>query len=363
MSNLLTRRVMLGALAAPAILRVTNAQGLRRVKFTISWLPEGFFAYVFVTKAKNYWRDLGLDVDVARGYGSLPAAQAIAEGVFEFGMSNASAVVQLAGKGVQLASLGIMDYNPSMGLAVLDDSPIRHPRDLEGKRVAQTLASSDAAFFAPFCAKNGVDIKKVDLLNMDPRVRNQALGDGRVDAITGFASSLLAALASTGKKVRFLLYGDYGIFLYGDIALLTQPKMVRDEPELCQSMTTGVLQGLKYSLTNPDESEELFLSAVPELKMTASGAAFARYGMAVQRYNVLSVPDAKVHGLGWGDLGQLGGMADLVARYQGEAGSVKPDVSAIFSNRFASRVTMTDAEWTAAAQQTEFVSKLLRPSA
>jgi hypothetical protein len=183
-------------------------------------LPEGFYAYVFVTKAKGYWRDLGLDVDVARGYGSLPAAQAIAEGQYQFGTSNASAVVQLAGKGVQLASLGIMDYNPSMGLAVLGDSPIRHPKDLEGKRVAQTLASSDAAFFAPFCEKNGVDIKKVELLNMDPRVRNQALGDGRVDAITGFASSLLAALASTGKKVRFLLYGDYGIFLYGDIALL-----------------------------------------------------------------------------------------------------------------------------------------------
>jgi ABC-type nitrate/sulfonate/bicarbonate transport system substrate-binding protein len=350
-------------LAAPAVLRVTNAQGLRKVRFTISWLPEGFYAYVFVTKAKGYWRDLGLDVDVARGYGSLPAAQAIAEGQYQFGTSNASAVVQLAGKGVQLASLGIMDYNPSMGLAVLGDSPIRHPKDLEGKRVAQTLASSDAAFFAPFCEKNGVDIKKVELLNMDPRVRNQALGDGRVDAITGFASSLLAALASTGKKVRFLLYGDYGIFLYGDIALLTQPKMLKEEPELCQSVATGLLQGLKYSLINPADSEELFLAAVPELKLAASGREFARYGMAVQRYNVLSVPDAKEHGLGWADMAKLGDMADLTLRYQGEPGAAKPDLGALFTNRFAGGVTMSDAEWALATQQTDFVSKMLRPSA
>jgi ABC-type nitrate/sulfonate/bicarbonate transport system substrate-binding protein len=363
MAGLIGRRAALGVLAAPAIFRVVNAQGLRKVKFTISWLPEGFYAYVFVTKLKNYWRDLGLDVDVARGYGSLPAAQAIAEGSYQFGTSNASAVVQLAGKGLALSSLAIIDYNPSMGLAVLDGSPIRHPKDLEGKRVAQTLASSDAAFFAPFCAKNDVDIKKVELSNMDPRVRNQALGDGRVDAITGFASSLLAALASTGKQVRFMLYGDYGVFLYGDIALLTQPKMVRDEPELCQAMTTGLLQGLKYSLTNPDESEALFLSAVPELKLTPSGQSFARYGMAVQRYNVLSVPDAKVHGLGWADLGRLGEMADLVQTYQGEPGAAKPDVSGIFSNRFAGGMTMTDAEWTQATQQTDFVAKLLRPSA
>ena len=28
-------------IASPALLRVTNAQGLQRVKFTLPWLPEG----------------------------------------------------------------------------------------------------------------------------------------------------------------------------------------------------------------------------------------------------------------------------------------------------------------------------------
>ena len=31
-------------IASPALLRVTNAQGLQRVKFTLPWLPEGSYA-------------------------------------------------------------------------------------------------------------------------------------------------------------------------------------------------------------------------------------------------------------------------------------------------------------------------------
>lgn len=364
----LTRRsalkaAALGMLGAPAILRSARADGLEKIKFTLSWLPEGFYAYAFVAKAKGYWSARGLDVDIARGYGSLPAAQAIAQGQFDFGVSNASAVVQLATKGVDLRGLAVMDYEPSMGVAVLEESPIRAPKDLEGKQVAQTLSSSDAAFFQPFCNMNGVDFSKVKLLNMDARVRNQALAEGRVDAITGFASSMLAAIGSTGKGVRFMLYSDYGLFLYGDIALLVPPKTLDARPELCQAVADGLLEGLKFTLTHPDEAQALFLDAVPELKLTATGPEFARLGIGVQRFNVLAVPDAKLHGLGWSDPAKLDQMADFVMKYQADLGSQKPDMAARFPDRFAGRIKLSDDEWKQAEVDTRWVAKQLRKEA
>ena len=111
-----------GVLAAPAILRVTNAQGLRRIKFTLSWMPEGTYAFVYVAKAMGAWRKRGLDVDIARGYGSLPAAQAVSQGLFDFSTGNASAVVQLVAKG-----LPIITASEPQASALHTSPPVRIP--------------------------------------------------------------------------------------------------------------------------------------------------------------------------------------------------------------------------------------------
>lgn len=136
-------------IASPALLRVTNAQGLQRVKFTLPWLPEGSYAYAYVAKAAGHWRDRGYDVDISRGYGALAAAQAIAQGQFDLGMSTAPGLILLSNKNVDLRSTAIVDYEPTMGVCVLGSSPIKTPKDLEGKRVGQTLASTDDRSSAP----------------------------------------------------------------------------------------------------------------------------------------------------------------------------------------------------------------------
>ncbi|MGH6743196.1 MAG: ABC transporter substrate-binding protein, partial [Bradyrhizobium sp.] len=127
-----------GGLATPALLRVTNAQGLQKLKFTLPWLPEGSYAYAFVAKAGWHWRSRGFDVDISRGHGALAAAQSIAQGQYDLGLATAPGLVLLSNKGVDLRSLAIVDYEPTMGVCVLADSPIKSPKDLEGKRVGQT---------------------------------------------------------------------------------------------------------------------------------------------------------------------------------------------------------------------------------
>jgi ABC-type nitrate/sulfonate/bicarbonate transport system substrate-binding protein len=347
------------ALAAPALPRLVNAQGLRKVTFTLSWLPEGFFAWAFVAKAKNFWREQGLDVQISRGNGSLPAAQNVAAGQFDFGVSNSSAVILLASQGLQLRSLAMVDYESSMGVGILDSSPIRTPKDLEGKKIGQTLASSDAAFFKPFCVANKVDMNGMQLLNMDARVRNQSLVEKRVDAITGFASSIVASIAASGTKVRMMMYSDYGVSVYGEDALIVRPATVEKDPQLCQQFTTGLLEGLKFSLTNSDEAEKLFLDAVPETKLTAHGQEFARLGMAIQRFNVLAFQDPQKHGLGWVDHNKLGQATRFIMKYQAAPNATAPDVDAIFLNRFAGQVKLSPKEWDKARADTAFISGYL----
>jgi ABC-type nitrate/sulfonate/bicarbonate transport system substrate-binding protein len=157
------------AIASPAILRTANAKDLTKVKMILAWLPEGSYAYAYVAKKKGYWEKRGLDVDIARGYGSLASAQSVSNGQFDFGMSNPASIVLLAAKQVDLSMIGLMDYNAFMAVGLRKNSPIKAPKDLEGKTVGQTLSSSDAAFFPLFCDKAGVDISKVHRQNMDAK--------------------------------------------------------------------------------------------------------------------------------------------------------------------------------------------------
>ena len=349
-----------GGVAAPSVLRTAEAQSLQHIRLTLPWLPEGSYAYTFVAKARDSWKSRGFDVGIARGQGALAAAQAIAQGQFDLGLTSAPGLVMLANKGVDLRALAIVDYEPTMGVCVLADSPIKSPKDLEGKRVGQTLASTDAPVFAPFCEKNGVDIKKVQLLNMDARVRNQALVEGRVDAITGLASSMLGAIGAGGKEVRFMLYSEYGLVLYGNVVLAVPPKLLDENPELCKRFTEGLLDGLKFTITKPKEAQEIFLNSVPELKMTANAAEFARLGIGVQRFSVLAgEDDAKIHGLGWANHDKLNAMTDFVLRYQAEPGTPKPDLQKIFLNRFIGTVNLSSDEWNAAEAETIWVARKL----
>lgn len=341
----LSRRAALAGLAGAALgfPAVIGRAQERKLKFSLSWLAEGQFAYVYA--AKPFWHSRGIDIDIARGDGALTTPPVIASGVFDFGISSAPSVILTRTKGINLRALALVDYDAEMALAVLDELPIRHPKDLAGKTVGMTLSSGDAPFFAPFCIKNGVDPKSVTIQNVDPRVRTQALLQGQVDAITGYAVGMLPATASTGKAVRFLLYSDYGMPIYGNIALLATPKTVEEQPALCQAVTDGLLEGLKLTLLKPEEGEKEFYGYVPEVGMTSNGREFTRLSMGLERYSVLSSPDAKLHGLGWSDPKRLAEMEDFVMQYQTDPGTPKPDLGEIFSNRFVGRVRLTEAEW------------------
>jgi NitT/TauT family transport system substrate-binding protein len=352
-----------GAVAAPAFLRRVNAQGTTKLKLTMSWLPEGTFAYVFVTKAKNFWKDRGLDVDISRGYGSLNSAQALNAKQFDFGMSTVDATVVLATKNVDLRCLALFDYIPTMGVAVLENSTIKSPKDLEGKTVGQTVASSDTAFFPIFCKQAGVDYSKVKTVNIDAKVRNQSLVEGRVDAITGIATSIIPSMITAGSPMRYFLYSDYGINLYGNINLLARAETVESQSDLCRAFTSGFMDGLKFTMMNPDEAQSIFISAIPELSIMKNAQQYAQLGMAIQRYSNVAIPDAGLHSLGYADPARIAKMAADVIKYESDMGSAKPNIPLIFSNHFVGDVTFTPAEWSAIKKNTPTIATLLQKSA
>ena len=195
-----------GPLAMPAL-----SQGLKKVSFTTSWIPEGPNLFAYVARDKGFWKRHGLDVSVARGSGSGAAAQAVSAGTFDFGMAATPTVIVQAAKKLPITCIGQINYDALMGVGVLSGSPIRAPKDLEGKKLGASVTSGEYPFLPLYAEKAGIDLKKLQILQVDGKVRERTLVEKQVDAVSAFATSTVPSLAPLGTAVRVMLFSAVGI--------------------------------------------------------------------------------------------------------------------------------------------------------
>jgi len=346
-----TRRTILtSALAAPFIIpTLGRAAPLKTVKLTLPWVAEGSNAYTFVAKANNYWSDAGLDVQISRGYGSVAAAQAVGAGQFDFGLAAASAGIQQAAKGLNTVAIANAGYDATMAIAVLADSPVHKPTDLEGKSLGGTVNSGEYPFLPAYASATGLDLGKVNLVTVDPNVRQRILMDKKVDAICGFAVSMAPVFVANNLSLRFMPYSKAGLKFYNN-ALLTRPEVLQSDPKTCQAMAEGIMKAARFSLLQPDDAVSLFLKQVPEAALAANGAKQIATGLGIFRMTMIDTP-AKTYAIGRSELDDYGKMTDLVMRYLGSTGDKAPDPATLFTNQFVGDVKLTPDEWTKAEAQ------------
>jgi NitT/TauT family transport system substrate-binding protein len=343
-----SRRGVLKGLAAtaaatmPAFPLPALSQGLKTVTFTTSWLPEGPNLFAYVARDKGFWKQRGLDVSVARGSGSGAAIQAVGAGRFDFGMGATPTAIIQAAKGLPITCIGQINYDALMGIGVLQDSPIKSPKDLEGRSLGASVGSGEYPFLPLYAEKAGFDLSKVKVVQLDAKVRERSLLEKQVDAASAFATSTIPSLVSTGSDVRFLLFSAAGILFYGQ-SLTTQPDRVKSDPGLCEAFVDGAMAAIKYTMTNFDDSLTIFLKANDEVAMSKTGKEYSRLGLGLTIATNL-VPEVKDKGLGYADPEKVKSQAELIIKYGAGADAKAPDLDTLFTNRFAGKTKLTQAE-------------------
>lgn len=359
----LTRRSALRATAGAAGLAAGLAtpfvaRAATDLTFTLPWLAEGSNLIAFVAKSKGFWAKQGLNVTVSRGFGSTAAAEAIAASKFDFGLSVATAGIEMAAKGLPLVQIATTGYDATMCVAVLEDSPIRTPKDLEGKTIASVVTSGDYPFRPIFLKRAGVDESKIKPILVDPKVRERLLLDKKVDALSGFAISMAPILYAAGQKPRFMLYSKYDLPLYHNV-LMTQPARLAKDPGQCEAVVNGLVEAMKFTLLDPAAAQEIFFKEVPEMTMVAHAKERLRVGLGIWMYQAMYAP-ARKNGLGFGDPKDYETMTELVMKnIATDPKDKRPAQEAILTNRFTGKVKLSDAEWAKAESAvTEFKAVL-----
>jgi NitT/TauT family transport system substrate-binding protein len=355
----ISRRTLFGqaaGLATATLLPLPAIAETRQVKFTLPWLAQGSFAFVYMASAKDFMKKRGIEMSIARGFGSFASAQSISAGQFDCGLCAAPALTLSVAKGLPLIALATTDYDATMGVGVLADSPIRKPQDLAGKKIASVPTSAEFPFFPAYAKKVGLDIGTIEPVHVDNKVLERVLEEKQVDAITSFAASSGAILLSKGMPTRWMLYSTAGIKNHGQTIAVTTDTLAKD-PAFCEAMVDGLLEGIAFTLTNPDETIDLFLKQLPELALNPSAKEVTRLGLVMWQHSV-EHPESRAHGLGWSDPQAFTEMTDLVMEYLAQPGMKRPELDALFTNRFTGKVKLDEAQWAQVRQRVSEYDKI-----
>ena len=263
------RRIAVLSLCAALLPAASFAQ--TKIKMVLNWKYQGPQAWFFVAQDKGYFKAEGLDVELDQGEGSSAPIAKVASGAYDAGFGDINALIDFAAKRPTEAPVGVyMLYNtPPFTIAVKKDSPIRTPKDLEGKTVGGPANDGALKLFPAFAKAAKLDTSKIAINNMAPNLREQMLIRGQVDGVFGYINTIFFSAKLVGldpeKDLRFINYGDFGLDLYSNTVLFSR-NFVRDNPKAVQGFLKALNRAIVDTVANPEMAMDSLMKREPLLK-------------------------------------------------------------------------------------------------
>jgi len=204
------------------------------------------FVAVYMAQERGWFREQGLDVEIRHATGS-EHVQLLATGRVQFSTGSTSDILKrVATADVPLVAIAQIGQRGEQALAVRADSPIRTPKDFEGKLVG--YKGTVSADYLAILRSTGVDRSKVREVSVgfDPRV----LIEGKVDVYPVFEANEPDTLARLGAPVRLFHPNDFAIPSLG-LTFMTTREIVDTRPELVKKFLAAAMRGLDEAVRDP----------------------------------------------------------------------------------------------------------------
>jgi NitT/TauT family transport system substrate-binding protein len=238
--------------SAPAAAQTT------KLKLVLNWKYQGPQGMFFVADDKGYFKQEGLEVTLDQGNGSGAAVPLVANGTYDVGFGDINALIELAARKPEDAPVAVyvMFNQPPFTVAVKSGSPIKTPKDFEGKTLGGAANDGALKLFPALCKLAKFDCAKVNITNMQPNLREQMLMNGQVDGVFGYVNTIRFSAKLMGvedSQLRFINFGDYGMDLYSN-AIIVSKKLVKENPKAVAGLVRAINRGLVDSLKDIDAS-------------------------------------------------------------------------------------------------------------
>jgi NitT/TauT family transport system substrate-binding protein len=333
--------VAVSLLTAPAFIPNAGAEKMRKVSFRLAWIPSGQYCYALVARKLGFWRKLGLDVKIHRGFGSSKTSQEISTGQFDVGEASFGPAILVISKGGSLVGMGARYQKSPMGVATLKKTPLKTAKDIEGLTLASSPGSGSHTLFPAFARSAGIDANKVKWLMISPAAYKSSLLAGKVDAVSTYIVSFAPGLIGRGIKYNFVFYADHGFDML-DQTFWARPDRFKKDRNLYRKFVQGALKGIKHTFLEPEESIKITMGELPIYGKGKVSYKIIEAGLGVASA-ISSSAHTEKHGIGWMEPSLVKDSLDRVVKYMGAA-PIK-DINSIYTNEFIGGEKLTPAQW------------------
>ncbi|BCY12114.1 ABC transporter substrate-binding protein [Actinoplanes sp. L3-i22] len=207
--------------------------------------------------SKGIFTEAGLDVQVVPA--EAPAViPSVVGGQAEIGFLNAPAVLLARSNGVPVTAISSTSSNPAdpaqnfIQLQVAADSPIRTPKELEGKTIAvDTLYQLPDVSIRNALQASGVDVAKVKFTELPFASMADALKSGKVDATNPAEPFVALGLAGGARNLLSDSVGQTTTMPQS--VFLSSAKYVSSNRATIDKFRTALTKACEYAQAHPDE--------------------------------------------------------------------------------------------------------------
>ena len=248
---------LLASLAAVSV--PAQPKPLRPWTLILDFVPTGEYVPHYTALEKGWYKDEGLDVKVLRGQGSGDTIKRIAAGQGEVGIADMSALIAArANTDVKVKGIALWYRRPPHGVFVRSDSPIKTPKDLEGKKLAISPGNSHQILWPVFEKLSGLKPSSVTWVTMDAASMPPALIRATVDAVPFFVvheARIRKIAKQQNVDLRLLTaWADLGLDL-SSTSLVAREDSITKDADGFKAFLRATIKGADYAFRDKHYDE------------------------------------------------------------------------------------------------------------
>ncbi|MBA3825232.1 MAG: ABC transporter substrate-binding protein [Ktedonobacterales bacterium] len=310
----------------------TSAGPATDVKLALDWIPNTNHTGIYVAQQQGYYRQHGINVALMP-YGSTAPEALVASGQVQFAVSFQEYVTINRAAGQPLVAVAAIIAHNTSGMAVLANSGITRPAQLQGKRFASAGDPAEDAVIATMLAHDGVAHPSYQPIQVQD-ASHTSLVSKAADFVWIYNGVEGVQAKDEGVNLTTFNPTDYGVPDFYSPVLITSQQEITQHPDVVRAMVQATAQGYSYAAQHPHESADLLLQHAGGTLFANPQQAYDSQAFQSAHYSDKLACWGQQSGATWANFGHFLYGAGVLVDANNKPLTSEPDYTAMFTNQF-----------------------------
>lgn len=227
---------------------------LKKIRLSMSYIPNVQFAPFYVAVEKGYFRDGGIEVEFDYSY-ETDGVTLVGADELQFAIVSGEQVLLARAQDIPIVYVMAWWQEYPVGVAAMAENNIQTPADLEGKKIGiPGLFGASYVGLRALLEAGGLDEDDVVLDSIGFNQVEALVGE-QEDAIVVYVVNEPVQLRAMGYEVSVISVADY-VHLASN-GIITNENTISNNPDLIKRMVNAAMRGVAYTIEHPEEAFEI----------------------------------------------------------------------------------------------------------